>query len=1129
MLEKNWSALTQWAESVVRLAGVQFQARLRGHDLHLICEADPCPPEKLTVSRLFRGLEQTQLQTLIPPESIEIHSKIQKIFLCGRTQGGKRPEWTVRLGYDSTTAQPSLPTEFKLTSDWDAPEPAIPPSEVELPVIHQAEPEVQPIQHPRVSPTEIDSPGVRSPSIQPPGFQSLEIQAQEKVDSHATPAPSVDAATPVSPVQSSAFFDLSPAVLSSTSQPSASPITPTELEPPVSDLSSEAIAQRLSQLLGGLGVTVRVGIREAGKPTRKLDPETQASEQPKPTQSPRLRLWVVCESAYSPDPSLLAEPIAQHLRELKLDHLYKKRVRDAYILSQVRGEVKPDWMLRVDLTPPNQILKDWARWGDAEAIAYLVNQKLAPMNWEVRTTLQESTLHLFCQVKNTQINPQQSNPQATSYLVPSQSQIRELATPLLEAIAPQGIHAAALYGLEQPTPDINRPAWIDWLNLPAAVRSDLYPSPLILAQQGNLGAIKFLLNRLLNPDLGNKLATGGIRVLLLQKQNVLHVMAEAPTCPSQSQIVPQIVKAFRHQAIAKVMGMRIYGRRAGQKYPLWRYGFTLNPSPAVQQPATDVALATVPPTNAIANTAGKLTLPADFVPEELEAGDVFSEEAGSEPTWQRSLEKLSQVIQQGLVASRLFVSRDSGQDTALVPTSTVNRSWPRKTGLILVWGTLGGLLAVQADLILGQFLHSLSGKVERAKAQSNSTPDSEVQVVSNPSAVASPWQALFSRSKTQDNPSQPDESGAFQSSEFVNVPGSTPLVYPSFTSQQLDEQLARYQQYIAREKHPPDILIVGSSRALRGIDPDVLQQSLAAQGHPGLGVFNFGVNGATLQVVDLILSRILLPEQLPKLVIIADGVRAMNGGRADRTYDTIAASEGYQQLAQGQFRIWSNTDTVDNSPSSESDPNLSQPIFDAATWEKHLDQTLGQVSAVYSQRDLLKGVMQETFRQQISAPESETVEPEVLDESLVSEASRLQSNGFLPLSIQFDPAVYYENHSKVSGYYDRDYQSFELEGIQMDALKRLVDYTQDHRVELVFVNMPLTRDYLDEVRMAYEEKFRREMERLELQMDLIFVDLAFDWIDTYNYFSDPSHLNQYGAEAVAQRLAQDNLITWPNP
>ena len=100
---------------------------------------------------------------------------------------------------------------------------------------------------------------------------------------------------------------------------------------------------------------------------------------------------------------------------------------------------------------------------------------------------------------------------------------------------------------------------------------------------------------------------------------------------------------------------------------------------------------------------------------------------------------------------------------------------------------------------------------------------------------------------------------------------SFPRIYPSLGSQILDEQLVVYLSYLATVG-VPDVLIIGSSRSLQGIDPQILQQALAAEGYAGLKVFNLGVNGATAQVVDFILQRLLSPEQLPKLIFMGGGL-----------------------------------------------------------------------------------------------------------------------------------------------------------------------------------------------------------------------------------------------------------------
>ncbi|MBO0351985.1 hypothetical protein J0895_23465, partial [Phormidium pseudopriestleyi FRX01] len=127
---------------------------------------------------------------------------------------------------------------------------------------------------------------------------------------------------------------------------------------------------------------------------------------------------------------------------------------------------------------------------------------------------------------------------------------------------------------------------------------------------------------------------------------------------------------------------------------------------------------------------------------------------------------------------------------------------------------------------------------------------------------------------------------------------SSRLNYPTFNSDILDEQLGLYLSYIEAMGRP-DILIVGSSRAVQGVDPRILRQGLAARGLSGLRVFNFGIHGATAQVVRFQLQELLGPEHLPRMILWADGVRAFNSGRSDRTYNEIVQSPGYQRLASG--------------------------------------------------------------------------------------------------------------------------------------------------------------------------------------------------------------------------------------
>jgi hypothetical protein len=54
------------------------------------------------------------------------------------------------------------------------------------------------------------------------------------------------------------------------------------------------------------------------------------------------------------------------------------------------------------------------------------------------------------------------------------------------------------------------------------------------------------------------------------------------------------------------------------------------------------------------------------------------------------------------------------------------------------------------------------------------------------------------------------------------------------------------------------------------------------------------------------------------------------------------------------------------------------------------------------------------------------------------------------------------------------------------------------------------------------------MLRLAENSNLIYRDLSLIWPQANENFSDPSHLNLYGAEKVSRKLAIDPMIPWPN-
>ncbi|MEG4996682.1 hypothetical protein [Microcoleus sp. B4-D4] len=1173
ILADNRPAASQWAQEALGLPEVQVQARLRGNHLHILCEAAQCPSQELVTARFTRAIEQTDLTRLLPEQS-----KIYQLFLCGRKLGSRQNDWTVRLDCSSIKEQ------------------------------QQQQQQQQQRQQPKVSPVAQASPPDGEPPTSPKKggffgkFKNDNRKLKQKPEPVETPAqpPQVreeldfDAESlPIaSRIEYPEVFETAPVTIdtSATQEAFSPPTAPHKTEKssimqgsrgavaliqsPETDFGDsesggtltvspeslarlgypDAIASYLSEILGPMGVSVKVSIREKELKTSRETLQSNPEENLKPKKR---RLLVLCESAYSPDPSLLAEPIAGRLRKLKLEGFV-----EAAIGSQVAGEAKPDWVLRVDLTPPDTILKEWARWGDVQSIAKLLNQHLAASRVEVRATLKEATLHLFCS-KTTKKGQKLKRQE-----YPDKQPTTEAIAPLLASFAPQGIRAAAIYGVEPVTDsktEPESPVWIEWVDLPAAHHPDLAASPRALAAEGDQLALTFLLNRFLNPNLKRKLETGGIRAVAMHKANVLHVMTEALTCPSQSKVGPPVVKFLRQLQIPGVAAVRVYGRRAGQKLPLWRYGIDLRA--AVDEPSTQAqAIAPAPSQLAVME---KEAVPEFAVAEDGSfsgLGDNLVFDAPAADSWRSGFkitlpgyklgEQFVQAAVQPLVASGLFVL-GGGLSTAPARDGAKADRAARKA---LMWAIAGCLLTFSTDWLLGQFLPSAT--VSQAPSTSevcsgpncqNSSPkpfsDAQTSLSSaeSPNPDSSSGEVNLPQIPLEPSPLANREE-AFNGSGFTK-PGnnsvpvadvSTIPVFPTLRSEQLDAQIARYQEYIREHQKPPDILIVGSSRALRGIDPAVLETALASGGYPGLKAYNFGVNGATLQVVDSIVRRILPPEQLPKLIVLADGARALNSGRPDLTFSAITSSEGYRQLSRGSFLI--RTTQLESPTSKET---ASNPVATAGELVQNLEQSQAKVqqllsqkliesSATYKKRDRLK-----EFLRSIANPSAPVAidTPQTAGEKQTTEkpqpvvagkkTSDFQPNGFLPIDIRFNPDTYFQKHPKVSGYYDSDYQDFKLSGEQTVALKNLIEFSKVRNINLVFVNMPLTVDYLDPVRAAYEQEFREYMQQLAAQTGLIFRDDSLLWPQARESFSDPSHLNRYGAVAVSKRLAQDPMIPWP--
>ncbi|EDX87213.1 hypothetical protein S7335_4920 [Synechococcus sp. PCC 7335] len=305
--------------------------------------------------------------------------------------------------------------------------------------------------------------------------------------------------------------------------------------------------------------------------------------------------------------------------------------------------------------------------------------------------------------------------------------------------------------------------------------------------------------------------------------------------------------------------------------------------------------------------------------------------------------------------------------------------------------------------------------------------------------------------------------------------------FPSLGSTVFDAQLAGYRSYL-ETIGTPDILIVGSSRSLQGIDPTELRYQLSLQGADDVKVYNFSVNGATAQVVNFVVSE-LLPGALPKMIVWGDGSRAFNDGRRDRTWESLIASPGYQAVQSGEKPTIAN-----ESEALTSDLEPGQAL-DLETMKTEPESD-GQ------------GLTDSKIRTGISTGE-------------------IDRFGFSAVSDRFNPVVYYQEFTNIQGQYDEAYSPFVLEGSQADALGQLATFLEQRGSHLFFVNLPLSDSYLDAYRLNYETQFQDflvvQSDRYRFQV----IDLLTQWLSQPELFADPSHINRYGAAVIGQELARN--------
>ncbi|MDX2254851.1 MAG: D-alanyl-lipoteichoic acid biosynthesis protein DltD [Pseudanabaenaceae cyanobacterium bins.39] len=547
-----------------------------------------------------------------------------------------------------------------------------------------------------------------------------------------------------------------------------------------------------------------------------------------------------------------------------------------------------------------------------------------------------------------------------------------------------------------------------------------------------------------------------IKLKLLLQNNCLNLLCETPEPTIQAEIALPILETLRNvQAAAYFQSVTVSNRVIGEQKPHWSFEIDLLAIGIATEPDADQDQANPQPID----TSNHLETELE---DELEA---TTDQDGI------SVQQLiSRIGDRILTFTRPLWS--------LHWLGTVQPS-PETKFFNVPLGLLSLAIGLGSTIILDRTLsYYVSTNTNSAPPTSLASSTSNLTDVANPTALnADPL-------KVQDSPKA------------------------NFNISSLNEKIALIDWQTNQKQRSPDVLIVGSSRALRGINPTILEQSLKQQGYKNISVFNFGIDGATAQVVNIQLTQILKKYQLPKIIIWADGLRAFNSRRKDTTYEEITASVGYQQLQANLANQGSDPQPTTNAPTPTDTP---------------FSQALTSFFSTASQRQEVRQSVIKSFDQHTqSLSNSEAI----IAATAPKTAAVIDTKGFMAFDITFDATTYFQKYPLVPGDYDLDYRDFETNGSQFDALDNVVEFCQRHNIQLVIINMPLHHTYLDRVRLSYEATFNQRMDELAQRGNFTYINLSQTISEQAKLFSDPSHLNKDGAIAIAQNLAQNPKMPW---
>jgi hypothetical protein len=290
-----------------------------------------------------------------------------------------------------------------------------------------------------------------------------------------------------------------------------------------------------------------------------------------------------------------------------------------------------------------------------------------------------------------------------------------------------------------------------------------------------------------------------------------------------------------------------------------------------------------------------------------------------------------------------------------------------------------------------------------------------------------------------------------------------PLQWDTYETQR------KVQQIDALSKHGgARIVYVGSSIVDDGIEPSVIDQQLGLSG--GVVSYNAGLTASIPRMTRSWLRYVVIPKLHPKVIVLGLNPFDLDAGDFNRNsvYDLYVGSSGARQIM--------HTD---------------DPIQAADRW-------LGQVSSLwlhkYQLRDpaaLLHAVEGKPAPVDIGAADVDPLGRQTEDQN-----------------------VHYVNAATIT------VNGWSLDAQGVDDVKGLISLAHAHHIQVVLVNMPVTKEFVAEMphgQTTYDI-FNKEVAALGRQSGSAV--LNYQKVSNHAFFKDNIHLNYVGTELFSTRLGQ---------